>query len=85
MNWTNVLGVVENTITGVGLRVLGAIVLYIVGRWLIAPAASSAARQTRPTPRIIDTSLRSVTDGITSSRRAREQTRQPQTRGKTPF
>ncbi len=36
MNWTNVLGVVENTVTGVGLRVLGAIVLYIVGRWLIS-------------------------------------------------
>src|SRR5471030_404024 len=35
MNWANVLTVVENTITGVGLRVLGAIVLYIVGRWLI--------------------------------------------------
>src|SRR5580698_3925387 len=36
MDWDSVLGVVENTITGVGLRVLGAIVLYIVGRWLIS-------------------------------------------------
>jgi small conductance mechanosensitive channel len=35
MDLTNVLKVVENTITGVGLQVLGAIVLYIVGRWLI--------------------------------------------------
>src|SRR5580700_3547662 len=36
MNWNNVIGVVENTVTGVGLRVIGAIVLYIVGRWLIS-------------------------------------------------
>src|SRR5580658_4104028 len=27
---------IETTITGVGLQVLGAIVLYIVGRWLIS-------------------------------------------------
>jgi small conductance mechanosensitive channel len=38
MDWNNVLKVVESTITGVGLRVLGAIVLYIVGRWLISMA-----------------------------------------------
>ncbi len=36
MDWNNVLTVVEGTITGVGLRVLGAIVLYIIGRWLIS-------------------------------------------------
>src|SRR5580698_7997013 len=36
MDWDSVLGVVENTITGVGLRVLGAIILYIIGRWLIS-------------------------------------------------
>ncbi|MGD1069701.1 MAG: mechanosensitive ion channel family protein [Bryobacteraceae bacterium] len=36
MDWNNILRVVENTLTGVGLQVLGAIVLYIVGRWLIS-------------------------------------------------
>jgi small conductance mechanosensitive channel len=35
MDWKNVLAIVEGTITGVGLHVLGAIVLYIIGRWLI--------------------------------------------------
>jgi small conductance mechanosensitive channel len=38
MDWNNVLKVVESTITGVGLQVLGALVLYIVGRWLISMA-----------------------------------------------
>ncbi len=38
MDWNNVLKVVESTITGVGLQVLGAIVLYIAGRWLISIA-----------------------------------------------
>jgi small conductance mechanosensitive channel len=36
MDWTNIIKVVEGTVTGVGLQVLGAIVLYIVGRWLIS-------------------------------------------------
>lgn len=36
MNFDNVVTVIETTITGVGLRVVGAIVLYIVGRWLIS-------------------------------------------------
>ena len=36
MDWTSILKVVEGTLTGVGLEVLGAIVLYIVGRWLIS-------------------------------------------------
>src|SRR5450432_2346623 len=36
MNVDAILTVVEGTITGVGLRVVGAIVLYIVGRWLIS-------------------------------------------------
>jgi len=35
MDWSNILKTVESTITGVGLQVIGAIVLYIVGRWLI--------------------------------------------------
>jgi len=36
MDWNGILKVVEATITGVGLQVLGAIVLYIIGRWLIS-------------------------------------------------
>ena len=35
MDWNNIIKVVESTLTGVGLQVLGAIALYIVGRWLI--------------------------------------------------
>jgi small conductance mechanosensitive channel len=35
MDWTNIAKTIETTITGVGLQVLGAIVLYIAGRWLI--------------------------------------------------
>jgi len=35
MNWTGIVNVIEGTVTGVGLRVIGAIILYIVGRWLI--------------------------------------------------
>lgn len=38
MNWTNIVNVAEATLTGVGLRVLGAIVLYVIGRWLIGLA-----------------------------------------------
>jgi small conductance mechanosensitive channel len=35
MDWNNILKVIETAVTGVGLQVVGAIVLYIVGRWLI--------------------------------------------------
>ena len=36
MDWNNIVKVIESTITGVGLQVVGALVLYIVGRWLIS-------------------------------------------------
>ena len=36
MDWNNIVKVAETTLTGVGLQVLGAIALYIVGRWLIS-------------------------------------------------
>src|SRR5664279_3275148 len=36
MDWSNVVKVIESTVTGVGLQVIGAIVLYMVGRWLIS-------------------------------------------------
>ena len=35
MDWNNILKVTEATLAGVGLQVIGAIVLYIIGRWLI--------------------------------------------------
>ena len=36
MDWNNIAKVAEATLTGVGLQVLGAIALYIIGRWLIS-------------------------------------------------
>lgn len=36
MDWNNILKFIEVTLTGVGLQVLGAIALYVVGRWLIS-------------------------------------------------
>src|SRR5262245_66411059 len=35
MDWNSIGKVVATTLTGVGLQVLGAIALYIIGRWLI--------------------------------------------------
>ncbi len=40
MDWNSILKTAQITITGVGLQVIGAIVLYIVGRWLIGFAIS---------------------------------------------
>jgi len=36
VDWNNMVKVAETTLTGVGLQVLGAIALYIMGRWLIS-------------------------------------------------
>jgi small conductance mechanosensitive channel len=36
VDWNNILRTVEVTATSVGLKVLGALVLYIIGRWLIS-------------------------------------------------
>ena len=36
MNWDEVGKTIQTTVTGVGLSVIGAILLYIVGRWLIS-------------------------------------------------
>jgi small conductance mechanosensitive channel len=54
VDWNNIIKVIESTITGVGLQVLGAIVLYIVGRWLISFAIgllqkALTAQQIEPT------------------------------------
>jgi small conductance mechanosensitive channel len=40
MDWNNIAKIVQTSVTGVGLQVLGAIVLYIVGRWLISFAVN---------------------------------------------
>lgn len=44
MNWNSVLQVLEEKATTVGLQILGALVLYIVGRWLISLVVSAVAR-----------------------------------------
>src|ERR1700753_3656293 len=44
MDWNNIAKTAETTITGVGLQVVGAIVLYIVGRWLISFAIGMVQR-----------------------------------------
>src|SRR3982750_1592077 len=44
MDWTSVIKTVQTTVTGVGLQVLGAILLYIVGRWLISMAVRMVYR-----------------------------------------
>lgn len=36
MNWNSVFGVIQEKAATVGLQIVGAIVLYIVGRWLIS-------------------------------------------------
>lgn len=36
MNWNAIVSTATATLTGVGLQVLGAIALYVVGRWLIS-------------------------------------------------
>ena len=49
MDWDNIVRIAENTITGVGLQVLSAIVLYSVGRWLISFAIGARTKRTRST------------------------------------
>jgi small conductance mechanosensitive channel len=36
MDWDNITKTLETTLAGIGLQVLGAIALYIIGRWLIS-------------------------------------------------
>ena len=54
MDLNNIMKVAETTLTGVGLQVLGAIALYIIGRWLISFAVgllqkALAKQQIEPT------------------------------------
>ena len=36
MDWNNIVRIAEGSLTTVGLQVLGAIALYVIGRWLIS-------------------------------------------------
>jgi small conductance mechanosensitive channel len=36
VDWNNIAKVAQTTLTGVGLQVLGAFALYVIGRWLIS-------------------------------------------------
>src|SRR5215510_2898644 len=44
MNWNSIVQVVQERATTVGLQILGALVLYIVGRWLIALVVGALQR-----------------------------------------
>jgi small conductance mechanosensitive channel len=44
MNWNAIWQVVQDKATGVGLQILGALVLYIIGRWLISLVVSAVQR-----------------------------------------
>ena len=44
MNWTGILQMIQDRATSVGLQILGALVLYIVGRWMISLVVSAVQR-----------------------------------------
>ena len=44
MNWTSIGQIVQERATTVGLQILGALVLYIVGRWLISFVVGAVQR-----------------------------------------
>lgn len=44
MNWTSIATIVQERAASVGLQILGALVLYIVGRWLISMVVSAVQR-----------------------------------------
>ena len=44
MNWNSVLQLVETKAAGVGLQILGALLLYIAGRWLISMMVAAGHR-----------------------------------------
>lgn len=44
MNWNSILQVIQEKATTVGLQILGAIVLYIAGRWLIGLVVGAMQR-----------------------------------------
>jgi small conductance mechanosensitive channel len=44
MNWNSIWQVVQDKATGVGLQILGALLLYMVGRWLISLVVGAVHR-----------------------------------------
>ena len=44
MNWHSIVQVIQEKATGVGLQILGALVLYVVGRWLIGLVVGALQR-----------------------------------------
>jgi small conductance mechanosensitive channel len=44
MNWAAISQVIQERATGVGLQILGALILYIVGRWLISLVVSAVQK-----------------------------------------
>ncbi len=44
MNWNSIWQIVQDKAAGVGLQILGALVLYIVGRWLISLVVNAVTR-----------------------------------------
>src|SRR5215471_30319 len=44
MNWDAILKFIEERAAGVGLQILGALALYIIGRWLISLVVSTVQK-----------------------------------------
>ena len=44
MNWNSIAQIVQDRAASVGLQILGALVLYIVGRWLISLVVNAVTR-----------------------------------------
>src|SRR5262245_25451996 len=44
MNWNAILLVIQEKATAVGLQILGALVLYIIGRWMISLVVSAVQK-----------------------------------------
>jgi small conductance mechanosensitive channel len=44
MNWNAIVQMIQDRVTAVGLQILGALVLYIVGRWMIGFVISALQR-----------------------------------------
>jgi small conductance mechanosensitive channel len=44
VNWTSILTIIQEKATTVGLQILGALVLYIIGRWLISFVVGAVQR-----------------------------------------
>src|SRR5262245_58508586 len=44
MNWSAIVQMVQERVTTVGFQILGALVLYIIGRWLIMLLVSTVQR-----------------------------------------